>query len=416
MRARRASSSHGSAPATRRANRLARCRSARCSRGRPPGRARRRAIPRPCPDRRRGGARTGRADGARAPPQRTRARGHPGARAAFPDIPHVAVFDTAFHATLPAEARTYALPSRWREEWGIRRYGFHGLSVQWAAERVPVPRLVVCHLGGGCSVTAVREGARWTQRWASVRSRGCRWQRAPARSTSRSSSISCATAACPWMRVEEALEHESGLLGLSETSARIDELERSDDPRSQLALSVFAHRVAGAVGAMATALNGLDALVFTAGIGEGSPRARADVCARLEFLGVELDPTRTVRRSPTRTLAHPVPGCVWWLCVRVRTSSRRAPPESCSREIGNPPSSPGRRLGEASPARSKEGRRGERAEGSDHDGGRRPGEALRHAAIAILAHYGAVAADPDHCDEERWQQDGVQHLREDEDF
>src|SRR5207237_5056465 len=80
------------------------------------------------------------------------------ARRALPEVPHVAVFDTAFHATLPDEASTYAVPRRWREEWGIRRYGFHGLSVQWAAERVAVPRLVVCHLGGGCSVTAVSDG------------------------------------------------------------------------------------------------------------------------------------------------------------------------------------------------------------------------------------------------------------------
>src|SRR5438067_6536612 len=80
------------------------------------------------------------------------------ARRALPDLPHVAVFDTAFHATLPPEAFTYALPRRFREEHGIRRYGFHGLSVQWAAEQVQAPRLVICHLGGGCSVTAVRDG------------------------------------------------------------------------------------------------------------------------------------------------------------------------------------------------------------------------------------------------------------------
>lgn len=80
------------------------------------------------------------------------------AQEALPRLPHVAVFDTAFHATLPEEASQYALPRRWREEWSIRRYGFHGLSVQWAAEQVRVPRLVVCHLGGGCSVTAVRDG------------------------------------------------------------------------------------------------------------------------------------------------------------------------------------------------------------------------------------------------------------------
>ena len=84
----------------------------------------------------------------------------------FPDLPHVAVFDTAFHATIPAAASTYAVPRRWREEWGVRRYGFHGLSVAWSAERAPEVagrprddlRLVVCHLGGGSSVTAVRDG------------------------------------------------------------------------------------------------------------------------------------------------------------------------------------------------------------------------------------------------------------------
>ena len=80
------------------------------------------------------------------------------ARSVFADVPHVAVFDTAFHASIPDEAAVYAVPQRWTEEWGIRRFGFHGLSVQWSAERVPVPRLVVCHLGGGCSVTAVLDG------------------------------------------------------------------------------------------------------------------------------------------------------------------------------------------------------------------------------------------------------------------
>ncbi len=81
------------------------------------------------------------------------------ARAALPDVPHVAVFDTAFHASIPEEASTYAVPRRWREDWGVRRYGFHGIAVEWVASQVPVARLVVCHLGGGCSVTAVRDGA-----------------------------------------------------------------------------------------------------------------------------------------------------------------------------------------------------------------------------------------------------------------
>ncbi len=211
------------------------------------------------------------------------------AREVLPDVPHVAVFDTTFHATMPPEARTYAVPERWREEWGIRRYGFHGLSVQWAAERVAAPRLVVCHLGGGCSVTAVRDGRSVDTTMGFSPLEGVPM-------ATRSGSID-AEIVLHLLRhgrlsleeTEEALEQRSGLLGLSGTTARVEELERSDDPRAQLALAVFAHRVAGAVAAMATALDGLDALVFTAGIGEGSARVRADVCARLHFLGVELD-------------------------------------------------------------------------------------------------------------------------------
>jgi acetate kinase len=227
------------------------------------------------------------------------------ARAALPGVSHVAVFDTAFHATLPAESRTYAVPARWREEWGIRRYGFHGLSVQWAAKRVPVPRLVVCHLGGGCSVTAVREGRSVDTTMGFSPLEGV-----PMATRSGSIDVEVVLHLLRHDRlsvegIEEALEHESGLLGLSETSWRVDELERSDDPRSQLALSVFAHRVAGAVAAMAAALNGLDALVFTAGIGEGSVRVRADVCARLKFLGVELDSDANGSATPDADIATP---------------------------------------------------------------------------------------------------------------
>ena len=227
------------------------------------------------------------------------------ARAAVPDIPQVAVFDTAFHATLAAEARTYALPARWRVEWGIRRYGFHGLSVQWAAERVPVPRLVVCHLGGGCSVTAVHEGRSVDTTMGFSPLEGV-----PMATRSGSIDVEIVLHLLRHDRlsveeIEKALEHESGLLGLSGRFTRIDELERSNDPRSQLALNVFAHRTAGAVAAMASALNGLDALVFTAGIGEGSPRARADVCARLGFIGVELDLDANVSAIPDADVAMP---------------------------------------------------------------------------------------------------------------
>jgi acetate kinase len=218
------------------------------------------------------------------------------ARRALPDAPHVAVFDTAFHATLPPEASTYALPRRFREELGIRRYGFHGLSVQWAAERVPAPRLVVCHLGGGCSVTAVRDGRSVDTTMGFTPLEGVPM-------ATRAGSVDpgallhlLRTNAVTVDELDRALEHDSGLLGLG----------GSEDPRDledTLALAVYAYRIAGAVAAMAVALGGLDALVFTAGVGEGSASVRAAICARLGFLGVELDAAANERAEPDAEIA-----------------------------------------------------------------------------------------------------------------
>jgi acetate kinase len=220
------------------------------------------------------------------------------ARRLLPEVPQVAVFDTAFHATLPDEVAAYAVPRRWREEWGIRRYGFHGLSVQWAAERVVVPRLVVCHLGAGCSITAVADG-----RSADTTMGFSPLDGVPM--ATRSGSVDPAiplylirTGKLDAAQVEQALEEESGLLGVSGLSARVEELERSNEPSAQLALAVFVHRIAAAVAAMTAALGGLDALVFTAGVGERSPGIRAGICRRLRFLGVELDETRNAVAKP----------------------------------------------------------------------------------------------------------------------
>jgi acetate kinase len=211
------------------------------------------------------------------------------ARRALPDVPHVAVFDTAFHATIPDFASTYAVPARWREEWGIRRFGFHGLSVQWAAEQVPVARLVVCHLGGGCSVTAVRDGRSVDTTMGFSPLEGVPMA---TRSGSIDPEIVLHLLRAGKLRLEQAehaLEHESGLLGLSGSSARVEELEDSEEPDARLALDVFTYRVAGAVAAMTAALGGIDALVFTAGVGEHSADVRARVCERLGFLGVAID-------------------------------------------------------------------------------------------------------------------------------
>ena len=220
------------------------------------------------------------------------------ARRRLPDVPHVAVFDTAFHATLPDEASTYAVPLAWREQWGIRRYGFHGLSVQWASQQVRVERLIVCHLGGGCSVTAVRDGRSVDTTMGFTPLEGVPM-------ASRSGSVDpgallhlLKTERLTVRELDRALEQEAGLLGLSGSSDRVEELERSTDPNARLALAVYAYRIAVAVGAMTVALDGLDAIVFTAGVGERSAFVRERVCVPLRHLGVEVDPVRNRAATP----------------------------------------------------------------------------------------------------------------------
>jgi acetate kinase len=217
---------------------------------------------------------------------------------ALPDRPHVAVFDTAFHATIPDAAASCALPRAWREDWGIRRYGFHGLSVQWAAEQVHVPRLVVCHLGGGSSVTAVLDGRSVDTTTGFTPLEGVPM-------TTRSGSVDSGALLYVLRErgldaeaLDRALEHGSGLKTLAGGSGEMRELETRNDPGAALALDVYTYRVAAAVAAMAVATGGLDALVFTAGIGEGSVLVRERICASLGFLGVELDPVRNAACEP----------------------------------------------------------------------------------------------------------------------
>jgi acetate kinase len=220
------------------------------------------------------------------------------ARRRLPDVPHVAAFDTAFHATIPPAAATYAIPARWREDWGIRRYGFHGLSVQSAAERVRVPRLVVCHLGGGSSVTAVRDGRSVDTTMGFSPLEGVPM-------ATRAGSID--PGALVYLlrergldvdELDDALLHESGLVALGGTHD-VRRLEGT------LALDVYVHRIAGAVAAMAVAAGGVDALVFTAGVGEGSPAVREQVCARLAFLEVELDRGANREAEPDAEIQAP---------------------------------------------------------------------------------------------------------------
>jgi len=232
------------------------------------------------------------------------------ARESLPETPHVAVFDTAFHAGMPAEAATYAIPREWREDWGIRRYGFHGLSVQWSAERAAellgaekTQRLVVCHLGGGCSITAVRDGRSLDTTMGFTPLEGIPM-------ATRSGSVDPGALlyvqrahGLSFEDVDRALNTESGLAGLS-GGRDMRELEvAAPDDEARLALQVYAYRIAKEVAGMGTALRGLDAIVFTAGVGERSPRVRAAVCERLSFLGVDLDPELNERSVPDADVA-----------------------------------------------------------------------------------------------------------------
>lgn len=232
----------------------------------------------------------------------------------FPRLPQIAVFDTAFHAMMPAEAATYALPRIWREEWGIRRYGFHGLSVQWCAERVPELlgrtrrelRLVVCHLGGGCSVTAVRGGRSVDTTMGFSPLEGVPMM---TRSGSVDPGVLLYVQRAHGLSVDEldhALNEESGLKGLSGgRGIRALESAPPEDAVARLALGVYTYRIAEAVAGMAAALGGLDALAFTAGVGEHSASVRAAVCERLRFLGVELDGVLNERGGSDEDVAAP---------------------------------------------------------------------------------------------------------------
>jgi acetate kinase len=219
--------------------------------------------------------------------------------AALPELPAVACFDTAFHATLPPAASTYALPAQWRERWGLRRYGFHGLSHAWVARRTPQLlqrhasglRIVSCHLGAGASLCAIADGRSrdttmgFTPLAGLVMATRCGevdpgmllW-------LSEHEGLSAAELA-------DALEHRSGLLGLCGSADMREVLTRVDsgDRRARLAFDVYLHRLRGAIAAMAAALEGMDALVFTGGVGEHSTAVRTGVAEGLRFLGVSLD-------------------------------------------------------------------------------------------------------------------------------
>jgi acetate kinase len=219
------------------------------------------------------------------------------ARSALPDVPHVACFDTAFHASLPEIAWRYPVPDRWFDEWGVRRFGFHGLAVEWAAERTAVllerPAadlgLVVAHLGSGSSVTAVGGGR---SVWTSMGMTPLEGIMMGSRGGSLDPGVLVQVLEdgrldLPGLRRD--LERGSGLLGVSGRSADVRDLAAAaadGDGRAGLALVMFADRAAAGIAAAASRLPRLDAVAFSGGIGENAGRLRADIVGRLAVLGI----------------------------------------------------------------------------------------------------------------------------------
>ena len=219
-------------------------------------------------------------------------------RERFPDVPQVAVFDTAFHQAMPAHSYTYAVPKAWREEHLVRRYGFHGTSFAYVSRRAAAvlghriedANLVVLHLGNGASAAAIAGGRSVDTSMGLTPLEGLVMG-------TRSGDIDpglfsfMVRTGMSADAVDAALNRESGLKGLSGTNdfREVDELVATNDPDGKLAFDVTAYRLRKYVGAYAVALGRLDALVFTAGIGEHAPRLRAAVCHGLGILGIQLD-------------------------------------------------------------------------------------------------------------------------------
>jgi len=232
--------------------------------------------------------------------------------ALMPDIPAVACFDTAFHATLPAAAATYAVPRAWRERYRIRRYGFHGLSHAYCSQRaarllnrpLDALRIVTCHLGAGASLAAVLNGRSVDTTMGFTPLEGLVM-------ATRSGTVDPGLVL--WLEEHEhlsphqvaaALEERSGLTALAGTGdmRKVEAAAARGEPPAHLALDVYTHRLVGGIAAMSAATGGLDVLVFTGGVGEHSATVRRRAAERLAFLGVAIDEDHADTRRDDRDI------------------------------------------------------------------------------------------------------------------
>ncbi len=237
-----------------------------------------------------------------------------------PELPQVAVFDTAFHQTMPAVAYRYAVPEEWYTRYGVRRYGFHGTSHRFVSEQAAALlkkppaelRLVTAHLGNGCSAAAIRDGVSVDTTMGLTPMEGLVMG-------TRSGDVdpgvfSYLASQCGQTSAEltQVLNTQSGLLGLSGVGndmRAVDAAAARGDERARLALDVFVHRLAKAIAGLVIDLERLDALVFTGGIGENNPVVRGLVLGRLGFLGLAEDPEANAAhgRSTGGRISHPGP-------------------------------------------------------------------------------------------------------------
>jgi acetate kinase len=225
----------------------------------------------------------------------------------FSGAPQIAVFDTGFHKTLPEPAYVYAGPYEWLEQ-GIRRFGFHGINHEYCAHRaakllgtdIATLKLVICHLGNGCSLAAVRYGQSVDTTMGFTPLEGLMMG-------TRSGSIDpgiitfLASQGATGAQLDELLNRKSGLLGISGISSDMREIieqMKAGDGRAKLAFDIFVHRLRSSIGSMVATLGGIDALIFTAGIGENSREIRAAACADFAYLGLEIDVAQNARSQP----------------------------------------------------------------------------------------------------------------------
>jgi acetate kinase len=237
-------------------------------------------------------------------------------RELLPACPEVACFDTSFHADLPAGASTYALPAEWRERYGIRRFGFHGLSHAYIAARAPQLlgrdpaglRIVSCHLGSGASLCAVRDGRSVDTTMGFTPMEGLVMATRPGNIDPSVLTYLAQERGMSLDTLSQCLEQRSGLLGLSGVSGDLSEVVAAceDGNRAaELAVEVYLHRLVASIAAMAAAMGGLDVLVFTAGVGENAAWLRSDVGRRLTFLGVGIDEAANAAATPDADISEP---------------------------------------------------------------------------------------------------------------